>query len=72
MTVHSMEQAFGSIQAAIQGSGLSYAEICRRSGVAIPTFRQWLNGNSQGARLDSVIRVLEACGWIIEIRRAEK
>lgn len=71
MIVHDIDQAFGCVKAALAGSGKSYKQICDKSGVSIPTFRQWTNGNSTGARLDSIIRVLEACGWEIDIRRKD-
>lgn len=67
-----MQEIFSEMAAEIRESGLSLAELSRRSGVAIPTIRQWLNGTSRGCNVDSMIRTLNALGCEILIRRRMK
>ena len=64
-----MEQIYSSVAVAIRGSGLSFAEISRRSGVAEPTIRQWCNGNSRGCHVVSLINPLDVLGYEIIVRR---
>lgn len=64
-----MDQVFGTIKAAIDGSGLSLGEITRLSGIATPTLRQWLNGTSQGMRVDGLLRLMAVTGWRVVIER---
>lgn len=64
-----MEQIYSAVAVAIRGSGLSYAEISRRCGVAEPTIRQWVNGTSTGCHVVSLINTLDVLGYEIIVRR---
>ena len=58
------------IQEEVLRSKLTYTEISRRAALANSTVANIASGQTKLPRLETVVRILGALGWIIQARRS--
>ena len=71
ITLTNSQASIGLVQRELLHAKLSYSEIGRQAGIANSTVSNIATGTTRWPRIETIIRILGALGWVIAAHRGE-